>query len=68
MRVRFFCLAGEQRANQELQNAFLDESPTQKEAKIHPFKVRAYFWIGIRTYFGQNLTGSKIKSGWRALV
>ena len=43
MRVRIFYLHGEERAKQELQNAFLDESLTQKEAKIHPFKVRAIF-------------------------
>ena len=45
MRLRIFCFTGEERANQELQNAFLDESPTQKEAQIHPFKVRSLFAI-----------------------
>ena len=48
MRVRIFCLTGEERAKQELQNAFLDESPTQNEAKIQPFKVRILFVIFAR--------------------
>ena len=50
MRVHIFCLNGEERPNQELQNAFLDESPTQKEAKIHPFKLSGLFAI-----FAQNV-------------
>ena len=60
MRVRIFCLTGEERANQELQNAFLDESPTQKEAKIHPFKVRALFAIFARNVARNTTILSKI--------
>ena len=33
------------RANQDLHNAFLDESLTQMEAKIRPFKVLTFFGI-----------------------
>ena len=41
MRFRIFCLIVEERANQELQNAFLDESQAQKEAEIqHVYSAR----------------------------
>ena len=40
------------RANQELQNAFLDESLAQKEAKIWPFKLKVLTFL----YFSHQLS------------
>ena len=45
MRPRIFSSAASKRANQELQNAFLDESLAQKEAEIRPVKVGTLFAI-----------------------
>ena len=45
MRPRIFSSAASERANQELQNAFLDESLAQKEAEIRPVKVGTLFAI-----------------------
>ena len=38
-----FSLAASERANQELQNAFLDDSLAQKEAEIRIFKLGTLF-------------------------
>jgi len=45
MRGRIFSLTASERGNQELQNAFLDESLAQKEAEIQIFKVGTLFAI-----------------------
>ena len=45
MRRRIFSSAASERANQELQNAFLDEFLAQKEAEIRPVKVGTLFAI-----------------------
>ena len=42
---RSFSLAASERANQELQNAFLYESLAQKEAKIRFFEIGTLFAI-----------------------
>ena len=60
MHRRIFSLNGSERANEELHNAFLDESHTQKEAKIHPFKVTLLFVI-----FAQK--SSKSCENWRCI-
>ena len=45
MRRRIFSSTASERANQELQNAFLDEFLAQKEAEIRPVKVGTLFAI-----------------------
>ena len=51
MRRRIFSSAESERANQELQNAFLDEFLAQKEAEIRPVKVGTLFHFVIFAHF-----------------
>ena len=61
MRPRIFSSAALERANQELQNAFLDESLAQKEAEIRPVKVGTLFAIFARAN-AQNMHKNPPKS------
>ena len=50
---RSFSLAASERANQELQNAFLDESLAQKAAEIHSVTVKVGTLFAIFAHFAR---------------